>query len=1737
MLISSASAVVYNVKVFGVRSANELAQSDYKVSMETIKQSYKDFQQDSHLTEYFYQDYESVSKSDLNEALSWLIDHNIIQRDNVITISQTDANMFPTVSLTRYDVEQFLPSNVKRSDFIMYLYKSVFGPINSRPVGFETPNFRTYKGQIVPFSKMIKIFEDQRKKYEAGDTSIEVERYSPQGDEYTKIFGDTNIFIAENNIKDNLLQGGDANSVYGDAEGGSVSGNEINIESDYKRIDYQQGADLFLYYSGDVIELYLASALSKGVLNSSKHQITKEFIDDYNIIVRDSKNSNGVKKYAAWDKDNKVYVPNMSVNQMMRPKATAWGDDSKCLGVNHSITSTNNTLTVTRNNFLNSNTGYFTTEKLTKMDAYNLIYDFIYAKEKKMSELEVDLVNYKFGMELDGAAKAGDVKVLKYLIAKGILNYDSTEDILGLYSPIYWTDMIPILYRVANKDARLDFTSIQLTDSEKQWKAKGYAPQTLAVTDVGGKTTVSVNVPDSDENYIDTAFVDANGDMHYRVNLRGATPSVDTTYSTLDAVMIDNNIGLDTSFLFMDKDELLKMLDEYIRTGNETQINSMLHNMWVLMYYHNSGELLGEMTRKLQEWDKSKEGQTKGAGFINVMNDLNKEYSIIKAVSKPSLDYTGKNKWKYGNISWYAVNTQKLPSGAGSYMASAGLNPSKQEDVARAFLQTVSSIHLIKTDSKNQKQEQVVVVEMDNGRERVCTDASNIKATVKTMAQSTDKVDTDAEVKDFQAKSSQLVSNSKALKAVTTDNDIIKIQASEATGVQYVSLNSIDAYNKTVGTEKQIPISKVSDLVLYNDITQSYAYFSQSTKQPVALVGTAVLNGDPALGVAFKSGSGEGAEYYYLLDAIKLLISTNEATAIVGGVRNVAVGSSPIAEAESKLPLISSGGETMSNVYAIKAMISNDVHKDEPAKNNNPLFVNAQTVHNTKWGQYVSLASSNRVMNVLYSPIQYESGGKQTVAYKVLKLKPSNKLDKLGSHIGPNATIQDLLDAPGKPPDSKEGQEIWSANKTESNVFCNWLYGTSGQTFIHTGYLVPEAYLYVMSEASITEIPASYMKPLTSQQIKKVSKVTCSEFNGAVVSTTTKLGNLNAESFSSEVLNGKPKASYYLSDDLNIIISDGRLFAHYEFYNVLKSVQTADGGLGFTSSNGGGSVAKPENGLGIGRAFKSKYPASSKISDRLPARVIATKGSSVVARVGPLYGPIYKTYDNKVGMLNDNDAKLILSDSPSLDFNVIGKLYARSNISKEYDNQFGLYRGIKFLGVAGTNYIMSGTPNVPQNVTPDNMKHGLVLSGGALVSVRDGEIKDFRDKYSIPTSTTASDVKSSIESISRKSGYKPNQFAAYFDIMFDASKFSVNANGELIESDLTLTDITSSALYSNLNDVIIDGMITQAEGAIPLGDVPVDALVQIGENWYTPVMSNDGKKFIGYSHLPDSGISEQLTEAEATLSLMPQMIRIGNQIVNVAHFLTQFELLHRIPSEYAKPLTRVVDNTLSKSPEHKFAIMSSSDGKTSGDVLPLTGSKSVTPASKFYTPIAMKFAKGLLVKKVSAAGAEPELYQLVPVIDPKVAGVFDMGALAKLPFWNDSVLNASLRDITLDVMGAGFLDFKGATELTNLFKERFKEALHGDLIELIRFIAFLILIWLGTACWVCYACKASGITNILENIRYPTSNTQQKGVDLLRIISLNTITLDTELPLSRFLLYEFTIAVLIVVVWKINIGG
>lgn len=214
---------------------------------------------------------------------------------------------------------------------------------------------------------------------------------------------------------------------------------------------YSVGNEYYTYVPDDVYEIYFKEALDKGVLLQSEFVRNSLFVSQYKSFTQNST--------ADWARSHGVVSKD-------------WGSS---LGASYVLSD---------KGWTRSTPKYFgDEEEMTMLDALELIARFMRLSEKDMTATEAKIVSYKYGVNYLQGLTDDEFNTVAFLIAKGVLNFE--QDDLNVYADITYSDLIPIIYRVANPEARYDFSIIQLTDEDNFWINNGFSQNTFDLQFMG----------------------------------------------------------------------------------------------------------------------------------------------------------------------------------------------------------------------------------------------------------------------------------------------------------------------------------------------------------------------------------------------------------------------------------------------------------------------------------------------------------------------------------------------------------------------------------------------------------------------------------------------------------------------------------------------------------------------------------------------------------------------------------------------------------------------------------------------------------------------------------------------------------------------------------------------------------------------------------------------------------------------------------------------------------------------------------------------------------------------------------------------------------------------------------------------------------------------------------------------------------------------------------------------------
>lgn len=1901
MLATPAFAIVREVEVFGAKSINDMGDSDHRVDMDALKDDYSDFVQTDTLREYFHKDQDNPAKVDLDQSLSWLIDNNIISRDEIITVGNVKPNKIPEVEIKKYDVSELKAKNVTRTDLLMYVYKAVYGPINARTIAVETDNIRVDDGEYITlYDLMIKNGYNPdpnthlpgsglttipgshgtaggtgggagSKGGNGGDasgTNHETNylddfgnwRYQPQGDLWESIFGDTNIFISQNNFQQQIvggnggpgggggagvgtggtggggsvtngsqdmsnntstgdntedtfdshdtLQGGNAgnsgnasgtgsagdysvNTGGGGGGGGAAStgDNFIDYDTDYKQIYFIPGADMLFYENSEVPEVYIQAALSKGVLGfESGLRTTVEDDAENSFEAVFVKWPEGHKNmHQSWEKNSPAYVVNRNVNILRTVANVNQVATKDVLGKCWEVKWENSQLTITRPHPFAEESGYFKSEAVTKMDAYRYIYYFVYDAEKSLSDLERDIVNYKYGMELDGITNEADTDILKYLIAKGILCYDNTSELVELASPISWSQFITILRRVADKDSRLDFSQIQLTDSEAQWKAKGYAPQTQHV--IAGEDLSTIKVMTQAE-YYENNFGTGGGGISEEHPLQFTTVAAQsmadgTTYVSfgagedVDIITVDTKYGnirncrITTNFegaLYntnTDNGDHLGIMGDASAGISEFEpeggISTNLGKYAIALLYKMrdcpAGDLTAEYPAETSRDNPKARLATDILSNIWAIKEMQLNASAKDDV-KHALDAAKKYKDTEKGKAYLTDNMDEFTTAVetlltlyndlctgGQYApkaikfvfnqgASAPAVDSWVNATGGNIDNVINKIGGVQFQIKRTTGEDVTLTYHNSmlgsaatrgslsqsDKDFVSDIGNNIDVTVSTALSAllSDHWN-EAMKEDAKDTFSNSLSSFAVLDSARDAVDVLTYVDPD-TEEAYIAWSTLERYKlQYEAYGNTFPITKISDFVLYNEDSKTYAYFSTKGDMHIALVGSDVVTSMSDNGVVYR----EGSELYYLADAVRLLLDAKQEAEILGGLRAMPLADVTVQNNISPVELDDNTGANVVKLTGITVMLSDDDDTTKTKVPSDSVYFNKTDVYNNiRWGDYISISTANRAINATSRRFVYTAPtGEKRVAYAVVIFEPLSESQIETVTVSPNSSLQDLLDAPQRAPQTAEGQNTFNNNMKACNAFANWIYGTQNKQYITTGYLRPHAYIYAADTDVLGCMSSKEWGSLTSEQQGLVEVVELKNVqHGAVIKMGTAYSKWDKDNVRAD---GDHLASYLLSKDYKVCILGDRLYLNIGCFENISTYKKGTKTVLHTNGIVLGTAAFTVGSTFNVECYKTYVGFENNVSIPTITVMSTSSDGTVTCQVGPVKG-VPLVYDKmKSVMIRDYGAKKSST-------NLLGDYdWESSNndlMLAIYEKMFGEgYPDVTYEGFVEHPYLSASTT---RKYVFDGVNVSKMDSDGRTRVEKTIDYKEQGAAYM----KSGSPVSTMVENINKIDDFQNKGIAidsgveAYFTVKFNAFYYTLE-NGILKYAPNQASDYISPSLFTSMNDLIINEMITADNGAIPIEEVPFGSIVQIGKGYYAASGdSAENISFVGYAPLSVTDlVLNRATVQDVAPSFATQFIHVGSQSLNISHFFNTIEVLDSFGDDRQhSALNLVRDGIFSGNDNPKEAIFSAPgvmEDISHGNIMPGSSSE----YTLYYAPTEITFQPGFLTAyQISAPGATPVEYVINPYAVDSVSG-----PLSDLPFFSNNAMTGGLMDRTTKMSSGGFIRFYGASFLMENIKTDFQKGFAGDLFTLTRMLVFIVLIWLVVASWMCYATYFGGLMPILDAIRYPTGSREGKGIDLMKVVSLGSITMETDFKLGRFIQYNVVLAALICVIY------
>lgn len=370
----------------------------------------------------------------------------------------------------------------RRDEFLVGLSKAAYGPIESRPIYIEVPAYRYAKKVL------------WKKIYDQYGNLIAYEYW--EEDKYTM-----------------QQVSGSAGTPYETYEVSFRGEFVTKPEAMENRVIYKYDNDLWSYVSTNVWELYFIDLISRGILDYNEafqsSRSNSQLVNSTNNNLNEGpkgdtfefNTSNGISQNLMMEYNGYGYASSPNSHITYPAYATQLGislagshqmgninnetsvrdinsmilNNTSVLGRNYEVISTgydsannfNKILITFKGDELSGlpDTQYMENQVLTNIAALRMIERVLRVQEKNMSQLEAQIISQKYGAKYLDNISPQDRKTVEFLIAFGIIDFENFEEYANLYNILSREFCYTLLYRVANPNARTDFSKLLLTDA------------------------------------------------------------------------------------------------------------------------------------------------------------------------------------------------------------------------------------------------------------------------------------------------------------------------------------------------------------------------------------------------------------------------------------------------------------------------------------------------------------------------------------------------------------------------------------------------------------------------------------------------------------------------------------------------------------------------------------------------------------------------------------------------------------------------------------------------------------------------------------------------------------------------------------------------------------------------------------------------------------------------------------------------------------------------------------------------------------------------------------------------------------------------------------------------------------------------------------------------------------------------------------------------------------------------
>lgn len=1528
--------------------------------------------------------------------------------------------------------------------------------------------------------------------------------------------------------------------------------------------------DYYAYYSSNVYELYLIGALDKGIIQTSDLSKKKSsIVSDYTAI----QNTGAQPKYS--NSLGPVIVDSSSSGNYLGKSFEINDTTGRKVSVGASIKNTV-TLDTGDTKILDSRTpSYFNEESIKVIDAYRLVEKFLRMSEKDMSSMEASIVSYKYGAKLANLSEE-DQSTVSFLIAKGIVDFEDESEYTSVYDNFTYEKAYSLLYRVANSDARVNFSEVQLTDGESFWQQKGYTADDVYIYQEGAVPEIRV----LDENVSFEDITDVMQDTtDYTVDENtGETEWLDETEAEQTEPISEEQV---TSGLLQilctdaETDSIIPgiTIGVFDATGMEIASDVTDENGYAIFdlpygnYYFMETEAPASYTVNSSQnaVTISEENRTpsykllnnkSGNGVLKVHTMESGTQMNLSGVTLGIYDETGTQIGvittteeesteailSYGN---YSIRVEDVPDG---YKIPDSVQTIRLSDQAlEAYL--TFSIDLQETISTELMTDlatgltaflpiqafadvPMYTVKMLLEKSDSCSYTyDDVEITEEVTAGAHQDIAEDITVKQYNDVEMYCVTFK--VKADTRDDAMsqinTKLHVNTKAGYNVASgvtkIESDDGVKTTLVSAETIRtdldnIKIINNSTLMNTRTGVTALFMPD--QGYALVGNKIVTGDDLL-VEDNTG-----EIYYNLKAICSLMSNAELRDINGSTALVSYA----LKNERLFNVISENETTLEKNYLAKfSGVVETQANEEGTKTTTPWMYNLDAMTR-------GLSALTRTFSL---PVRTENGKNSTnqvtviVKWDFLVPASSDVVGEISSAIGSDTVLDydKAAEIISTPPENSELLEWWQYNLGMSNALANFMYGTNGVQYVACGYLVP----------SVTVLSNSGGQRSEGVQPGENGDIT---LTGGSLSDDQLNELFRSMKFSSTYsgmyLNGtasnwwnKYYSGQYANDTIKKLISQssfecygGNRIQAEEGENLVKDGYVF-GNAKYLVLKNGTVYANASNNkdFNLNTTNKTLQVATESVGDTIspfPGVTEVTVGSENAAVKFK-----YLTTE-KIG--NQTYFKMI----PTVNFagNVMQfkcnvKSPSASNLDELSDFKNEVKKPAYYVNDNGQTlfdyekalYGLFGLDELPFGDHVYSKRFELNTSSSRLK-----ENRLYADFYS--SGGTSVRFYRQVNGIKKEISVKDFQTInksesvyvdAYVYLPTNDFYFTKSADGTVkVKHGFDVGVLNGKIYYTGLNNILRDQIIADSTDTVSVNKLDSGDQVYIGNLLFTKM--KDGSLVSGPIRDKDSILSNTLIAIDAgdKSAIKSSLLKsFGVQTINVGGRAVSLQSF--IDDIGIGPMLETDKTKVLFRSGNSYYYYDSEDN-------PKVPYKKESSPNLHYYMLSIKVDKALLCRPLDA---DENLYQMLYVSDS-----YASGGLGGVPFYfeyvgsdRDQSVLASWRRTAYDV-NQFFHEFKDE------FLNEYQQAFQGDLISFLKMIAITLMSW-----WIIVSLLVIPILkykigiSIFQAIANPTRDRFRSGIDLVKIFSLGMYDIDDDPSVPKVLIMTLVFFVIMYILVEV----